>query len=281
MPLPEPRTGEAQSDFISRCMGDDTMVQEYPDEDQRNAVCFSQWRRDHSDSSRFRMKADDRAEILIYEDIGEDFWFGGISAKGFKDELDKLGGGLKTLDVRINSMGGSVFEGITIYNLLRSHKATVNVWIDGMAASIASVIAMAGDEIIMAHNAWMMIHDPVGLVMGSADDMRGVADQLEGIKGSLVDTYQAKTGMDTGEIAKLMTDETWMEAESALNFGFADKIDERDVALAAYASPLLKSYRHVPVELSDRMAKPAQPMRNKRVEEMKARMAQGLRQRKI
>ena len=157
MPLPTPKKNENKQSFIDRCMGDDVMTTEYEDQSQRRAVCESQW--GQKDMNGFEIKCKGTmADILIYEDIG-DGWLGGISAKTFADELKKLKN-LTQLNVRINSPGGAVFDGLAIYNTLKKHKANVTVSIDGLAASIASVIAMAGDQITMAENALMMIHDP-------------------------------------------------------------------------------------------------------------------------
>ena len=117
------------------------------------------------------------AEIVIYDEIGAF----GIPAKAFLDELKALGP-VAELTVRINSPGGSVFDGVAIYNALKRHDARLTVWIDGIAASIASMIAMAGDEVVMPENAMLMLHDPSGLVMGTAADMRGMAEALDKMK---------------------------------------------------------------------------------------------------
>ena len=114
------------------------------------------------------------AEIVIYDEIGAF----GIPAKAFLDELKALGP-VAELTVRINSPGGSVFDGVAIYNALKRHDAAITVWIDGIAASIASMIAMAGDEVVMPENAMLVLHDPSGLVAGTASDMRAMAEALD------------------------------------------------------------------------------------------------------
>ena len=124
----------------------------------------------------FRAQAEG-AEIVIYDEIGAF----GIPAKAFLDELKALGP-VAELTVRINSPGGSVFDGVAIYNALKRHDAAVTVWIDGIAASIASMIAMAGDEVVMPENAMLMLHDPSGLVCGTAADMRAMAEALDRMK---------------------------------------------------------------------------------------------------
>lgn len=188
----------------------------------------------------------DSAEILIYEQIGEGFFTEGLTAKQFVQDLAGLGE-VKTLNIRINSPGGSVFDGNAIYNALRSHGAKVHVFIDGLAASIASVIAMAGDTITMPENAMLMIHDPWSVVVGSADDMRKQADAMDKMKLGLVAAYHRKSGKDKDEIADLMSAETWMTASEAKEMGFADVV-EAPVAIAASAEKfeLLGKFKNVP-----------------------------------
>jgi len=130
------------------------------------------------------------------------------------------------LALRINSPGGSVFDAVAIYNAIKRHSGAVTVWIDGIAASAASYIAMAGDEVVMPENAFLMIHDPSGIVMGTAEDMRAMAEALDKMKGSLLQGYVAKSGRPPEEIALLMAAETWLDAKDALDFGFVDRIDE-------------------------------------------------------
>ena len=161
------------------------------------------------------------AEISIYDEIGAY----GVSAKAFLADLGKLPD-KAPLTLRLNSPGGSVFDAVAIYNALQRHAGTVTVSIDGIAASAASYIAMAGDEIIMPENAFLMIHDPSGMVMGTAADMRSMAEVLDKIGGSLLRGYAAKSGKAEDEIAKLMAKETWLDAGEALEMGFADTMVE-------------------------------------------------------
>lgn len=161
------------------------------------------------------------AEVLIYDEIGAY----GVSAKGFLAELGALPDATP-LALRLNSPGGSVFDAVAIYNALQRHSGTVTVWIDGIAASAASYIAMAGDEVVMPENAFLMIHDPAGMVMGTAIDMRAMAEALDKVKGSLLQGYAAKSGRPQEEIAPLMAAETWLDAQDALDLGFADRIAE-------------------------------------------------------
>ncbi len=157
------------------------------------------------------------AEISIYDEIGAY----GVSAKAFLADLGKLPD-KAPLTLRLNSPGGSVFDAVAIYNALQRHAGTVTVSIDGIAASAASYIAMAGDEIVMPENAFLMIHDPSGMVMGTASDMRSMAEALDKIGASLLRGYAAKSGKPEAEIAILMAKETWLDASEALEMGFAD-----------------------------------------------------------
>ena len=161
------------------------------------------------------------AEVAIYDEIGAY----GVSAKGFLAELGALPDGTP-VDLRLNSPGGSVFDAVAIHNALKRHAGPVTVWIDGIAASAASYIAMAGDEIVMPENAFLMIHDPAGLVMGTAEDMRAMAEALDKVKGSLVSGYAAKSGRTPEEVSALMAAETWFDASDAVAQGFADRLIE-------------------------------------------------------
>jgi HK97 family phage major capsid protein/ATP-dependent Clp endopeptidase proteolytic subunit ClpP len=190
-----------------------------------------------------KAKADKEAEIFIYEEIGEG-WYGGISAKKFADDLKALGE-IAKITLRINSPGGDVFDGNTIYNILKQHKASVVVYIDGLAASIASIIAMAGDEIFIADNAMVMVHNPSTFAVGYADDLRKTADLLDKIAGSIVVTYVKRTGQDEAKIKELMANETWMSAQEALQNGFADQIVDA-VPAAAHFDLSKFQYRNHP-----------------------------------
>ena len=161
------------------------------------------------------------AEVLIYDEIGAY----GVTAKGFLAELGTLEEGAE-IDLRLNSPGGSVFDAVAIYNALKRHNGAVTVWIDGIAASAASYIAMAGDKVIMPENAFLMIHDPSGVVMGTAEDMRSTASALDKVKTSLIQGYAAKSGQTEPEIARLMAAETWLDAGEALALGLVDHVSE-------------------------------------------------------
>jgi ATP-dependent protease ClpP protease subunit len=181
------------------------------------------------------------AELSIYDEIGAF----GVSAKAFLADLGKLPDAAP-LTLRLNSPGGSVFDAVAIYNALQRHVGPVTVTIDGIAASAASYIAMAGDEIIMPENAFLMIHDPSGMVMGTAADMRAMAEALEKIGGSLLRGYAAKSGKPEDEIAVLMAKETWLDAAEALDMGFADTMSE-PVRIAASFD--VSRFQNAPLEI--------------------------------
>lgn len=169
-------------------------------------------------------------EISIYDEIG----MGGVSAKDFLAEVKKYKG--QHIHLRINSVGGSVIEGAAIYNSLRRHKGGLTVHVDGLAASMASVIAMAGEEVFIAANALMMVHNPWSMSMGDADDLRKEADILDKLKNTLVNAYARKTGMEASTIASMMDDETWLDATEAVAMGFADEIED-GIEAAASVTP--------------------------------------------
>lgn len=164
--------------------------------------------------------AADSAEILLYDEIGT--W--GITAADFAGALKATGGG--DVCVRINSPGGDVFDGLAIYNLLNAHPGKVSVVIDGLAASAASVIAMAGDTIEMAASAFMMIHNAWGIVVGNRNDMRATADTLQKIDGQLADIYADRSGCDQDAVTAMMDAETWLTADECKSQGFCDCVTE-------------------------------------------------------
>ena len=168
------------------------------------------------------------AELLLYGVIGDDGFWDEVTSKQFAEELKTVEDAVK-INVRINSPGGDVFAGQAIYSMLKRCKSEVIVYIDGLAASIASIVAMAGDKIIMPKNAMMMIHKPWTYTAGNATDMREQADTLDKVEESLVAVYVDKTGLDAEEIKTLLADETWLTASDALEKGFIDEIEETEL----------------------------------------------------
>lgn len=188
-------------------------------------------------------KAEDNV-IEIFDQIGEDFWGDGVTAKGITASLRDMSG---DITVKINSPGGNVFEGMTIYNAIRRHQGAVRVEVMGLAASAASVIAMAGDEIVMDPGSMMMIHNAWGMVIGNRHDLADTIPVLEKIDGSMSKLYQARTGLDESDVGAMMDAETFMTAEEAVEKGFATALDEEIAANAMvrqdHDSPLMARRR--------------------------------------
>lgn len=205
---------------------------------------------------RVRAAGKKAAEIYIYDFIGSNRWGEGISAKRFADDLKALGQ-VDLLTIRINSPGGIAFEGISIFNVLERHPARIEIEIDALAASIASVIAMAGDEIRIAANAMMMIHNPYSFAFGDAEELRHQADMMDQMKVGLVNTYAARTQTDPLKISDMMNEETWMTAQEAVDSGFADVVTG-ELAIAASFDP--SRFKNVPMQLRQQAQRPATPM---------------------
>ncbi|MGJ3747743.1 head maturation protease, ClpP-related [Limosilactobacillus fermentum] len=192
------------------------------------------------------------------EIVSDEFYDNDTSAAGFRDSLKQLGD-VKTINLHINSPGGSVFEGIAIYNMLKNNPAQINVYVDALAASIASVIAMSGDNIFMPSNSMLMIHNPWTMAKGNANDLRKQADDLDRIGELSVTTYLDKAGdkLDADTLHQLMDDETWLTAQQAVDYGLATEVIGAN-QMAAYADlGFLKQFHNVPTQLAQRLAQPA------------------------
>lgn len=191
--------------------------------------------------------ADAPAEISIHDEIGS--W--GVSAKDFLAQLRSIAAATP-INLSIHSPGGEVFDGLAIYHALKA-RGNVTVRIEGLAASMASVIAMAGTRIEMPRNAFLMIHNPSGFAMGDAADMRQLADLLDKIKSSLVAAYRDRTKKTDEDIMDMMDAETWLTGEEAVEHGFADATTD-EVALSASAfktARITAALRHAPRALFD------------------------------
>jgi len=203
--------------------------------------------------------ADDTTEVLIYGDIGDSWYDDSVTAAQFVKDLQAID--TANLVVRINSFGGSVPDGLAIYNALRRYPGTVTVGIDGVALSIASLIAMAGKTITMAENAMMMIHAPWTGVLGNAAEMRRQADLLDRFAASMASSYTAKSGMSEADVLALLQDgdDHWYSAAEAVAAGFADEITSAVEAMAsARFDP--KRFRSVPAAAAAYMALKEQSM---------------------
>ena len=151
----------------------------------------------------------------------ESFWGTEITPQAFREELEAEEG---DVTVWVNSPGGNVFAAAEIYTMLSDHKGKITVKIDAIAASAASVVAMAGDRVLMSPVAMLMIHDPMTIAMGNAKDMEKAITTLNEVKASIINAYQRKTGLSRAKISQLMENETWMNAKKAVELGFADEV---------------------------------------------------------
>jgi ATP-dependent protease ClpP protease subunit len=183
------------------------------------------------------------AEVLIYDEIGGSL---GVDAQTFVEELNDITA--DNIAVRINSPGGSVFDAIAIYNALVKHPANVTTYVDALAASAASVIAMAGDKCVMMVGSQMMIHDALGVEVGNAKAMREMAAFLDKQTENIASIYAAKAGGDTDAWLKLMYDETWMFAQEAVDLGLADSVYTRAVKQATKDADLEPDKPEEPIE---------------------------------
>lgn len=187
---------------------------------------FEKW---SADAAGVRPNAIEQGDnvIAMFEIVGEDFWSGGgVTAKKVSSQLRAIGN--RPVEVQINSPGGDMFEGIAIYNVLREHPQPITIKVMGMAASAASVIAMAGDTIEIGAASFIMIHNCWVLAMGNRHDMRETADFLEPFDQAMVDVYAQRSGSDATKIAKWMDDETFMSGSMAIERGFADALLDAD-----------------------------------------------------
>lgn len=192
------------------------------------------------------------AEILIYDEI--DSWFG-IAAGDFVRDLAKIDA--PQITVRINSVGGDVFDGIAILNALRGHDAQINVVVDGLAASIASVIAMGGDTITMNRNSQMMLHNGWAMCVGDMTDMQKTADMLSKATTNIASIYAERAGGTVDDWLGVMEAETWLTAEEAVEAGLADSVIEPDAPVAAAAERAAASFDRSKFRYSGRSAAPA------------------------
>ena len=196
-----------------------------------------------------KMSADGKSgDIFIYGDIETYKWMDeDTTATSFKDDLDALGD-VSTINLYINSPGGSVFAGIAIHNMLKRHEAELNVYVDALAASIASVIAMAGDTIYMPKNSMMMIHNPWTIAIGNAQEFRKKAEDLDRIGGSAVQSYLQKSGdkLDETKLKEMLDAETWLSADEAFQYGLCDVVLEENQMAASISEELFAEYKNVP-----------------------------------
>jgi ATP-dependent protease ClpP protease subunit/phage major head subunit gpT-like protein len=185
--------------------------------------------------------AETTAEIYVYDYIG----YYGVEAKQFAKDLKALGN-VTHIKLRINSPGGSVFEGTAIYNLLKEHPATIETWIDGIAASMGSVIALAGDTVHIAENAYFMIHNPSAGAFGDERAMDKAKNLLSKVKKTMINLYSTRSGLSEDEVATMMDDETWFIGQEAVDAGFATDTTAAIEMAASYGPDLLKNFKNTP-----------------------------------
>lgn len=191
-------------------------------------------------------------DIFIYGEISKYAWeeYGEKSAKIFQQELEELGD-VETINLYVNSPGGSVFEGIAIHNMLKRHSARVVAHVDALAASIASVIIMAADEIRMPGNSMLMIHNAWTFAMGNAEELRKQADDLDRINQSSIQSYLVKAGDKLSEekLKEMLDAETWLSADEAYEFGLCDVVEADNDMAASISEDLFAKYKNVPKQL--------------------------------
>jgi ATP-dependent protease ClpP protease subunit len=201
---------------------------------------------------------EDDNTISVYDVIGEDFWTGeGVTVKRIDAALRKIGN--RDVVVNINSPGGDVFEGIAIYNRLREHPAKVQVKVMGLAASAASIIAMAGDEVQIGEASFLMIHNAWVMAVGNQFDLREVADFLAPFDEALRDVYVQRTGTDASEVEAMMKAETWISGKKAVETGFADTLLSADETkqVENAANPQVNALRRAEANLCKEMPRSA------------------------
>lgn len=203
--------------------------------------------------------SDQKAEIFIYGDIVSEGWRWSddeTSAVSFRDSLTELGD-VEEIDLRINSGGGDVFEAVAIYNMIKRHKAKVTAHIDGLAASAASVIAMAADRVVMPANSMLMIHNAWSIFMGDHVAMKKFAEDLEKINESVKRSYLDKNeNLDVTELTALMDAETWLSADEALEMGLADEVITAVQVAASITKDQLARYENAPSALKEEPEEP-------------------------
>lgn len=182
-----------------------------------------------------RALSEEMTEVLLYDQIGEGFFGDGITAKEFRKQLKDIK--TPTINLRINSPGGSVTEAAAMLTALDEHASRIEVDVDGLAASAASVVMMAGDHIRVAANGLVMIHNPHTMAVGGADDMRRMADLLDKVRDQILDAYSRKSVLSRKDLSKAMDNETWYTGAEAVEAGLADEASQ-PVSVAAFADLL-------------------------------------------
>jgi ATP-dependent Clp protease protease subunit len=200
------------------------------------------------DWMKIKNQTDESADLYFYGDIVSSWWGAWDDTDQYPESIKNFLDGVKgkNLNIYVNSGGGSVFAGIAIYNMLKRHQGNKTVYVDGLAASIASVIALAGDKVVIPSNAFMMIHKPWNGLMGNANDFRKMANDLDAIEEGIINVYaeNLKDGVDIETIRQMVQDETWLNGLEAANYFNIEVTQENTVA--ACISEQFKNYTKVP-----------------------------------
>jgi ATP-dependent Clp protease protease subunit len=204
------------------------------------------------DARRFfnAAQAENVLTLEVYDVIGADFFGDGITASAVSDAIAQASQH-DSVSLRINSPGGDAFEGVAIYNVLKNHGKPVNVYVDGLAASAASIIAMAGDTICMGTGSMMMIHPAQGMAMGDAKTVREFADTLDQVSASIADIYVERTKNSKKSVTDMMNAETWMSAKEAVKNGFATAVADNSKTVSNAFDLSAFQFKHVPEELKN------------------------------
>jgi len=206
---------------------------------------------------------DTSAELYMYGDITGHKWEDSDTVpEDVRDTLNQVKD-VEQLNIYINSGGGSVFAGLAIYNMLKRHKGNKTVYVDGVAASIASVIAMAGDKVVIPSNAFLMIHKPWSIAIGNSNDFLKMAEDLEGIESGILNVYEENLadGADMEEVKRMVANETWLNGKEAAQYFNVEVVEENK--MAACASDFLDKYYHVPDNLKAKAPSEPKPLDEK------------------
>lgn len=242
--------------------------------------CFEGSAKPHEPFWTFRDAAeqDGETELELYGYISEYSWFeDDVTPKMFRDDLEKRGKG-DPITVRLNSYGGDVIAASLISTMIRDYPGKVTVQIDGVAASAATVVAVAGDVVRMQDTAYFMIHDPLAVFMMAAmniEELSRMVGMLESVKEGIINSYESKTGLSRPRLSKMMTDETWMDATRATDLGFVDEIIRGEskklfVPDGAAVVNALRNFVNVPAGLLAPATAPEEPVINQAAERLRA-----------
>lgn len=187
-------------------------------------------------------------KIFIYAPIGASIFSDGVNVEQVSKEITSLKKGTD-IELRINSPGGNAWDGIALYNVLKGYDGKVTAYVDGIAASAASIIAMGADEIVMGQGSQLMIHQASGVAMGTAEDMLATAEVLESVTSQMIGVYESRTGLPLDEITAMVEAETWLDADKAISLKFADQTSAEKAKVKSEHIAFLEGYKHTPAAL--------------------------------